>query len=264
MDERSPARRGAAVRQRRADAERSIDAILDATLKEVPSNGAFNMSAIARAAGVSRVTLYAHFPTREVLVDAALQRGFAHTHHALSELAVEDGPPRQVLAELLGSSWQVLERHRNLYMVAAATLPPARLRAYAEPVLGRIEQLLARGQAEGEFRADLPLDWLVATVYTLMHMAAEQVGTGRTAPDQAGELVSRTIISLLTADPSDGARGGKRLDPPAGGAASRVAEPRTAGPPRKGARRSPADGADGADSRTAGKARATRSPSRKY
>jgi TetR/AcrR family transcriptional repressor of mexCD-oprJ operon len=200
MDDRTSAERGAAGRQRRADAERSIDAILDATLKEVPSNGTFNMSAIARAAGVSRVTLYAHFPTREALVDAALQRGFAHTHHALTELPLDDGPPTQVLAQLLSSSWQVLERHRNLYLVASANLPPARLRAYAEPVLGRIERLLARGRAEGEFRDDLPLDWLVATVYTLMHLAAEQVGTGRLPADSAGDLVSTTILSLLTSE----------------------------------------------------------------
>ncbi|MBS2965449.1 TetR/AcrR family transcriptional regulator [Actinocrinis puniceicyclus] len=210
MQERATVGRGAATRQRRADAERSIEAILDATLKETPANGELNMSAIARAAGVSRVTLYTHFPTREALVDAALQRGFAQTQQALSELALEDGPPRQVLAQLLRSSWQVVERHRNLYMVASANLPPAQLRAYAEPVLGRVERLLARGRSEGEFRADLPLDWLVATVYTLMHLGAQQVATGRASADRAGELVSLTIMTLLTSPPGCG-----RIEPQA-------------------------------------------------
>ncbi|WP_079189767.1 TetR/AcrR family transcriptional regulator [Actinacidiphila paucisporea] len=205
MDDQSPARRGDAGRRRRADAERSIAAILDAALNTVPSDGEFNMSAIARAAGVSRVTLYSHFPTREALVDAALQRAFAQTHEALTELPLDQGPPQEVLAQLLSSSWQVLERHRNLYLVASANLPPDRLRAYAELVLDRIERLLARGRAEGVFRDDLPLDWLVATVYTLMHLAAEQVGSGRTKADLAGELVSTTILSLLTAGPPAGA-----------------------------------------------------------
>jgi AcrR family transcriptional regulator len=169
----------------------------------VPADREFNMSAIARAAGVSRVTLYSHFPTREALVDAALQRAFAQTDRALTELPLDEGPPREVLARLLGSSWQVLERHRNLYLVASANLPPDRLRGYAELVLDRIERLLARGRDEGAFRDDLPLDWLVATVYTLMHLAAEQVGSGRTDADTAGELVSTTILSLLTAGAPD-------------------------------------------------------------
>lgn len=199
MHDPSPARRGDSGRRRRADAERSIAAILDAALNTVPLDGDFNMSAIARAAGVSRVTLYSHFPTREALVDAALQRAFAQTHDALAELPLDDGPPQEVLERLLGSSWQVLERHRNLYLVASTNLPPEKLRGYAEMVLGRIERLLARGRAEGAFRADLPLDWLVATVYTLMHLAAEQVGSGGRKADEAGELVTATIMSLLTA-----------------------------------------------------------------
>lgn len=209
MDDPSPARRGDAGRRRRADAERSIAAILDAALSTVPHDGDFNMSAIARAAGVSRVTLYSHFPTREALVDAALQRAFALTHDALTELPLDDGPPQEVLERLLGSSWQVLERHRNLYLVASANLPPEKLRGYAEMVLGRIERLLARGRAEGAFRTDLPPDWLVATVYTLMHLAAEEVGSGRRGPDDAGELVTATIMSLLTAGaPGEGGAGG--------------------------------------------------------
>lgn len=205
MDDPSPARRGDAGRRRRADAERSIAAILDAALSTVPHDGDFNMSAIARAAGVSRVTLYSHFPTREALVDAALQRAFAQTHDALTELPLDDGPPQEVLERLLGSSWQVLERHRNLYLVASSNLPPEKLRGYAEMVLGRIERLLARGRAEGAFRTDLPPDWLVATVYTLMHLAAEEVGSGRRGPGEAGELVTATIMSLLTAGaPAEG------------------------------------------------------------
>ncbi|WP_327287077.1 TetR/AcrR family transcriptional regulator [Streptomyces sp. NBC_01198] len=202
MDDHSPVRRGDAGRRRRSDAERSIAAILDAALNCVPSEGDFNMSAIARTAGVSRVTLYSHFPTREALIDAALQRAFAQTHQALTELPLDQGPPQEVLAQLLSSSWQVLEQHRNLYLVASANLPPDRLRAYAELVLDRIERLLARGRADGVFRDDLPLDWLVATVYTLMHLGAEQVGSGRTKADVAGELVSTTILSLLTATAS--------------------------------------------------------------
>lgn len=199
MDEDAAGADSTAGRRRRSDAERSIAAILDAALVCVPLDGNVNMSAIARTAGVSRVTLYTHFPTREALVDAALERAFGQTLDAIGLLPLDDGPPREVLAQLIGSSWQVLERHRNLYRVASGTLPPERLRGYAESVLGTIGRLVRRGRDTGDFRSDLPADWLVATVYTLMHLAAEEVAEGRLEPAAAGDLASSTILSLMTA-----------------------------------------------------------------
>jgi AcrR family transcriptional regulator len=44
-------------------AERNADAILDAAEDLVRSQGHVNISAVAVQAGVSRVTVYAHFPT---------------------------------------------------------------------------------------------------------------------------------------------------------------------------------------------------------
>lgn len=196
---RQPATRGAATtRRRRADAERSIEAILDAALDGILAAGEVNVAAIARAAGLSRVTLYAHFPTREELLEAAVNRALALTDDVLSEIPLDGRPAAEALSDLLRSSWPSLERYRNLYAVASAALPPPRLRALHDPVFGRIEELVARGQADGVFRTDLPRAWLVATIYAVMHQAAEEVGTGRLAADQAGEVVTATILSMLT------------------------------------------------------------------
>lgn len=190
--------RGGAARPRRSDAERSIEAILDAALEILTAGGTFSMTAIARAAGVSRVTLYAHFPTRENLVEATLDRGVARAAETLRMLSLEDMPASQALAQLVRSSWQILYRQRNIYMLAATTLSPSVLRAYHEPVLGRVEKLVLRGQVDGDIRADLPLQWLVATIYSLMHLAAEQLSAGQLAPEHAGDVMTTTVLSLLT------------------------------------------------------------------
>ncbi|MFU8852172.1 TetR/AcrR family transcriptional regulator [Micromonospora sp. SL1-18] len=192
--------RGAANRSRRADAERNIEAILDATLESVTADGTFNMTAIARAAGVSRVTLYSHFPTREELVEATLDRGVARAAELLKSLPLDEVPASQALALLVRCSWQILHRQRNIFTLASTALPPAVLRAYHEPVLGRLEKLVVRGQADGDIRADLPLEWLVGAIYSLMHLAAEQLSAGLLPYKRAGDIVTTTVLSLLAAD----------------------------------------------------------------
>jgi AcrR family transcriptional regulator len=194
---RSAPASGSAPR-RRADAQRSIEAILDAALGVIVAEGQVSMSAIAREAGVSRVTLYAHFATAESLVEAVLERAVAEAH-AVLDLPDCDGGPAETLAALLRASWQILARYRNLYAAASSVLSPARLRAHHQPVLGRIEELIARGRSSGDFRTDLPDSWLVATVYALLHQTAEEVNAGRLALDQAGDVVTATLLSALGA-----------------------------------------------------------------
>src|SRR6185437_11446182 len=63
--------------RRRADAERNIARILDAAAEALAEDADVSMAGIARRAGVVRATLYAHFPTREALLDAVTDRALA-------------------------------------------------------------------------------------------------------------------------------------------------------------------------------------------
>jgi AcrR family transcriptional regulator len=84
-------------RRRRADAERSITAIVEAAFDCLCEDPGVTMSAIARAAGVGRVTLYAHFPTRKALVDAVARRAVAQAADALDPEAGAGAPGRSGL-----------------------------------------------------------------------------------------------------------------------------------------------------------------------
>ncbi len=194
---REPAEGTRATGLRRADAERNIDAIVEAALRIVLAGGSLNMTALAREAGVSRVTLYAHFPGQEGVLEAAVERALARAKDALAGLELDRDPAPDALARLLRSQWKTLAGYRNLYMLAATDVSPDRLRALHSPVFGRVKKLIVRGQAEGHFRTDLPRDWLVAVIYGLMHQAAEEVSARRLSEARAGGVVAKTVLSAL-------------------------------------------------------------------
>jgi AcrR family transcriptional regulator len=183
--------------RRRADAERSIAAILDAGLACFGTNPDVTMTAVARAAGVGRVTLYAHFPSRQALLEAVMAHAITQANQAL-ELETPDGKPAsQALAELIRSSWRILDRHRSLLTVATRELGVARVREHHDRVLDRVDRLIQQGQVEGSVRSDLPRSWLVTTFYSLMHAAAEEVDTGRLPQAAAADALQATLLAAF-------------------------------------------------------------------
>jgi hypothetical protein len=91
----------------------------------------------------------------------------------------------------------VLDRYRRLHEAAQRQLDPARLRHHHDRALARVEALIARGRAEGVFRADLPLGWQVTTFYSLVHAAADDVNAGRLDPGDAAHVLEATLLSAL-------------------------------------------------------------------
>ncbi len=155
------------------------------------------MAEIARAAGVGRVTLYAHFPSREALLDAVLGHAIEEATAVIGAAGPEHGPVDEVLRRLVRTSWQILDRHRRLFALAQAELGPARLRERHDPALSPIEGLLERGRQDGTIRTDLPLGWLVTTFYTLLHAAADDVNTGRLPHTDAARVLDATFSSAF-------------------------------------------------------------------
>jgi TetR/AcrR family transcriptional repressor of mexCD-oprJ operon len=191
--------------RRRADAERNIEAILDAAQSRLRHDPAASMTEIARAAGVGRVTLYGHFPSRETLLRAVFERSMHRADAALESVDVDSGPADEALVRLIDSSWRVVDEHRSLLAAALDHLGPDWVRERHADALARVERLIARGQADGVFARDLPLSWLVTTFYTLMHAAAQEAdreaGQGNLTPQTAPAVLTRTLLGALSAPP---------------------------------------------------------------
>jgi AcrR family transcriptional regulator len=157
------------------------------------------MSAVAAAAGVARVTLYAQFPTREALFEGVGARVCERAKAALADARLDQGPALEALDRLTAVAWDHLDRGGGIARSAADVLTPAAMerahRALHEP----IGALVRRGQASGEFRDDLTVSWLLATYFALMHAAGDQVRADALASADAVGVLQPTLRSVFAA-----------------------------------------------------------------
>jgi AcrR family transcriptional regulator len=183
---------------RRADAQRNVTAILDAAQDCLVRNPDASVAEIAQAAGVGRVTLYGHFKTRAELVEAVFARVVTDANAAL-DAADTTGDPRDALARLVAATWQVVDQFRGMLRAAEQELPAEAIRGHHDRHLRRLATLIGRGQRSGEFRTDLPRDWLVTTAYSSIHAAAADCAARRLDAAEAASVITATLLAAYTA-----------------------------------------------------------------
>lgn len=183
-------------RRRRADAERSVAAILDAAVDVLGQRPDASVEDVAAGAGVSRQTVYAHFPSREELIAATVDRISAEAIAAIDDADLDRGTAADALLRLLDASWRTFHRYPLLLDPAASTGDDARRH---QPVVDRLHRLIKRGQAAGEFDRKLSPAWLVTSIIALGHAAGEQVAAGRMSHRQATNVLRRSVLRLCGA-----------------------------------------------------------------
>lgn len=185
-------------RQRRADARRNAQRILDATADLIATDPAVGLEQVADQAGVSRATLYHHFASRDALLDALTDRSVAEVTSAVQAARPDEGTPAEAIERVLLAAWQVIGRYRGLVIVNPQRLPRAELRRQLAPALAPIHSLIVRGQHSGEFDPELPADWLISAVIDLIHAASRQVTAGAMQPGDAEQALLRSATATLT------------------------------------------------------------------
>jgi TetR/AcrR family transcriptional regulator, mexCD-oprJ operon repressor len=182
---------------RRAVAERNLEAILAAAERLLERRAPATISAVAAEAGLSRVTVYAHFPTRELLLEAVAERALRMTAAAADEARVLEGPADEALDRLAIFSLHGLERHAALVEATGEQLSADARRRLHEDGLAGVRRLLERGREEGSIRRDLPVEWLLACFYVLVHGAADEVRAGRLAQAAVPEVLRTSFRDLF-------------------------------------------------------------------
>jgi len=184
-------------RPMRADAQRSMDALLEAAMAVFATSGTdAPVREIAQKAGVGVGTLYRHFPQRPDLIVAVFQHEVDACADAAPILAAENGPG-EALAKWMQRFAGFIAAKRGLAAALHSGDPafdvlPAYFQRRLVPA---VRSLLEAGVAAGEVRADISAEELLGAVASLCMDAYKQ------GPEHA-----RRMVALL----ADGLRYGTK------------------------------------------------------
>ena len=206
----TPARKRLTAAERRAQ-------ILDVAISVFGERGlgGSTTKAIAAAAGVSEATIFRHFPSKDALYVAALERrtgvGSVHLVRVLEDYA-DRGDDEELLRRLIRSIFFGYERDRNLHRMllygwleqgrAANTRMWERIRR--TPLIAFLERYVARRQAEGVFRAGPPEllrgALLAVPIAHAVHAKLYGVGDEALDDDAVADFHARLLLAGVRAD----------------------------------------------------------------
>ena len=201
-----------ATRRVRADAQRNVNALLEAAKAVFAASGVdAPVRELAARAGVGMATLYRHFPQRSDLVAAVFRREVDACAAAAPALAAEHAPG-EALARWLQRYTDFIATKRGLASALHSGDPafdalPAYFRQHLGPALAA---LLDAAASAGAVRPDVDPDDLLWAVSNLC--VPSGAAAGRASDVGAGH--TQRMVALLL----DGLRYGARATAPADGA----------------------------------------------
>jgi AcrR family transcriptional regulator len=194
------------------------DRILDATESLLTRLGyrKMTMDDVAQEAGIGKRTIYVHFPSKEEVALASIDRVVDRLTTRLSELAQGDGPPDQRLRQML--LCRILFRFDSVQGYSHRldglfeSLRPAymsRRRRYFEEEASIFTNVLAQGRDEGFFACDDPAamahTMLLATNSLLPYsLNAQELGRREEVEINAGRIADLILNGIRRRPPSIG------------------------------------------------------------
>ena len=180
----------------RADARRNRDRLLEAAAAAfgAADGRAVSLESIARRAGVGIGTLYRHFPSRELLVEAVYRAELAEVAAAAGQL-LRRYPPKVALrrwmdryATFVAAKRGMAESLRALVESGGSgALVPSQTRA---SIVGAVDMLLEAGADDGSLRSDVRADDVVSSLLGIF------LASG--SPEQNGRLLDLLVAGVAS------------------------------------------------------------------
>ena len=171
-------------------------AILDTAAGLLAEAPGASMSALAEASGVSRATLYRHFPSREHLIQQLSLEAIRVTDQASAAVFERYENAERALLEMLEALLPFGDRFHFLAHETAAAQDPE-VAAETRRQLDELAEFVELAKTEGLFAAELPTAWIVTVIDSLIWTAWTSIHRGDLAPREAPRLVYRTLVEGL-------------------------------------------------------------------
>ncbi len=98
----------------RADAQRNRERLIEVAREVFREQGYdASLDEVAKRAGVGAGTLYRHFPSREVLLDAIMQSWVDRVNDAADKVLTHEGSPRELLVAWFESYVELISLHKG-------------------------------------------------------------------------------------------------------------------------------------------------------
>ena len=166
-----------ATKTRVRDAEATKSRILKAAKQEFAKLGlgGARVDVIAECADANKRMIYHYFGSKEELFKAVLEDAYLDIRAAERSLELDQLPPRQALETLVRFTWQYyLDNPEFVRLVNSENLHQARHLKSSERtklstrgIVGAVQNILQRGQAEGTFRPNIDPVQLNITIAAL-------------------------------------------------------------------------------------------------
>ncbi|GGT82495.1 MULTISPECIES: TetR/AcrR family transcriptional regulator [Actinomadura] len=179
-----------AARSLRADAERSVRAILEAAEQVLAKEPGASMEQIAAAAGVARTTVHRRFANRQALIEALASSAARQLAQAVADGRPDTAPPLVAMHRITANVLQV--KSAWAFALELPADPGSEAAAIQQDIARRCTTVLKRAQDDKLIDQAADLDWVRRVYYAL-------IGESLHGPDNADPdtLAARIIDTLL-------------------------------------------------------------------
>jgi AcrR family transcriptional regulator len=180
-----------AARALRADAERSMRAILEAAEQVLVEDPGASMEQIAAAAGVARTTIHRRFASRQALIDALALSAARQLAQAVDDGRPDTAPPLVAMHRITANVLQV--KGAWTFALGLPADPESEAAVLQRDIARRCIAVLKRAQDNKLIDEAADLEWVRRVYYALLGEAL------RGNPDGAepDALAARIIDTLL-------------------------------------------------------------------
>jgi AcrR family transcriptional regulator len=183
----------AAGRPLRADAERSVRAILEAAERVLSADPGASMEQIAAAAGVARTTIHRRFTHRQALIEALAVSAARQLAQAVEDGRPDTAPPSVALHRITANVLEV--KGAWAFALGLGADPGSEAAALHQDIGRRCVTLLERAREAGLVDEAADLHWLRRVYYALLGESLHG------SPDDTGldtdALAARIVDTLL-------------------------------------------------------------------